>query len=83
MRLIDADDVQNMIDIVGTVNGILCDDVRRFIDSIPTVKPEQKRGGGWIFHAEKHGYLWKCSACGGNSEARFAFCPFCGVQHWG
>lgn len=83
MRLIDADEVQKRIDMMGTVNGILCCDAHEFIDNVPTIEFEPFRRGGWIFHMQATGYLWKCSECGGNSENRYAFCPFCGALMWG
>lgn len=48
------------------------------LNETPTIQPEQRRGE-WQFLAQKNGYLWKCSACKGNFDQQYRFCPYCGA----
>ena len=91
MRLIDADEVQKRIDLIGTVNGILCWDAHDFIDRIPTIEVEPVRHGCWIPISDTAA---KCSVCGwwqktnghdetGNAhihKAVYKYCTACGAR---
>lgn len=49
-----------------------------------TAKMPEVRHGRWQFLAQKNGYLWKCSACNGNFDQQYRFCPYCGaLMHGG
>lgn len=88
MRLIDADEVQKRIDMMGTVNGILCWDAHDFIDHVPTIEAEPVRHGRWIRRETVLDTECKCSVCGykdfvpkhDNYWFRRKFCPNCGAK---
>jgi len=48
----------------------------KFLAEQPTIEPKR---GKWKFLAQKNGYLWKCSACKGNFDQQYRFCPYCGA----
>lgn len=88
MRLIDADALKAKLQISPHNRGLegyaagyhdaRCVDIDA-IDCAPTIDPEV-RHGHWIFHDMMTLYVWKCSECKGNSEQRFAYCPYCGAR---
>lgn len=84
MRLIDADEVQKRIDMMGTVNGILCCDAHEFIDHVPTIEAEPVRHGYWEESPTGNKNFNYCSVCGGAIQKydneTFAYCPHCGAK---
>lgn len=91
MRLIDADEVQKRIDLVGTVNGILCWDAHDFIDHVPTIEAEPVRHGRWkpigarlcggntdSFQCSECEFLARALKAG--KECGYDFCPNCGAR---
>ena len=52
--------------------------MRDYIESLPSVQPERKRGK-WEFIGG-YGYQYRCSACIMCAEHKTNFCPNCGAD---
>lgn len=88
MRLIDADALMDKTDdrySLGEIGRRERDDIINALEFAPTIKPEPRKKGKWIYY-DPNGF--KCSRCGGYLEigcgdVKMNFCPNCGSYNRG
>ena len=88
MRLIDADELMLKVDMHGTNQfGMLDEDIRQFINDVPTVDAQPVKHGRWEFCSNLMGEYFKCSECGYKGdvptcmgEPIYIFCPNCSAK---
>ena len=93
MRLIDADKLEELCDIMAEKCGgseeSIWNQFRTTVELSPTADVVERKKGKWIQqdHNKSNGfvttsvyYFPKCSECGHSGENSFAFCPYCGAR---
>ena len=82
-RYIDADYMKKVVDMHGTNKyGMLDENIRIFIDQIPTADVRENRHGAWKYYGEDFygDYEYKCTACENTANYETDFCPNCGAD---
>ena len=79
MRLIDADEMMLKIDMHGTNKfGMLDEDIRKFINDVPTIDAEPVKHGMWLPHKIAASSI--CSLCRRVFADETLYCPNCGAK---
>lgn len=87
MRLIDADDLDNVVLRLNEEGRTITRSEYKTVDSIifefPTIEAEPVRRGRWkVWYHGENGFSFSCSACGlsPTGERTTPYCPWCGVK---
>lgn len=85
-RYIDADYMKKIVDMHGTNKyGMLDENIRVFIDQMPTADVRENVRGEWFDHCDDNDFIdgIECSNCGHTWSLisdKSNFCPNCGAD---